>query len=46
MWVNKMEAIFKSNPPIGERENIMTASNNLEVEAYDWFLCVRESRAK
>ena len=29
MWVNKMEAIFESNLPIGEREKIMTTSNNL-----------------
>ena len=36
--INKMDAIFKANPPIGEQEKVMTAFNNLEVEAYDWFL--------
>jgi len=38
VWVNKMDAIFRANPPIGEQEKIMTASNYLEAEAYDWFL--------
>jgi hypothetical protein len=33
-----MEGIFESNPLLGEQEKIMTASNNLEGEAYDWFL--------
>jgi hypothetical protein len=33
-----MEGIFESNPPLGEREKIMTTSNNLEGKAYDWFL--------
>lgn len=38
VWVNKMESIFESNPPLGEHEKIMMASNNLEAQAYDWFL--------
>ena len=38
VWVNKMEGIFESNPPLGEREKIMTTSNSLEGEAYDWYL--------
>jgi len=38
IWVNKMDAIFGANPPIGEQEKVMTASNYLEAEAYDWFL--------
>jgi hypothetical protein len=33
-----MEGIFELNPPLGEREKLMTSSNNLEGESYDWFL--------
>lgn len=33
-----MEGIFESNPPLGWQEKIMIASNNLEAEAYNWFL--------
>jgi hypothetical protein len=38
LWINKMDRIFESNPPLGEREKVMTASNSLEGEAYDWYL--------
>jgi hypothetical protein len=38
VWINKMDGIFESNPPLGEREKIMTTSNSLEGEAYDWYL--------
>jgi hypothetical protein len=38
VWINKMDSIFESNPSLGEREKIMTASNSLEGEAYDWYL--------
>lgn len=38
IWVNKMEDIFESNPPLGGKEKIAIASNNLEGEAYEWFL--------
>lgn len=33
-----MDAIFGANPPIDEQEKAITTSNNLEVEAYDWFM--------
>jgi hypothetical protein len=33
-----MDGIFESNPPLGEREKVMTTSNSLEGEAYDWYL--------
>jgi hypothetical protein len=36
VWINKMDGIFESNPSLGEREKVMTASNSLEGEAYDW----------
>jgi hypothetical protein len=38
VWINKMDGIFESNPPLGEREKVMTTSNSLEGEAYDWYL--------
>lgn len=37
LWVNKMNTILVANP-IGEQEKVMTASNNVEAEVYDWFL--------
>ena len=33
-----MEGVFESNPPMGEQEKIMKTSNNLEREAYEWFI--------
>jgi hypothetical protein len=33
-----MDGIFESNPPPSEREKVTTTSNNLEGEAYDWYL--------
>ena len=41
VWVNKMDVVFEANPPIGEQEKVMTTFNNLEAEAYDWFLWCR-----
>eukprot|EP00253_Pinus_taeda_P002639 PITA_02639 len=38
VWVNKMDAIFLANPPLGEQEKVITASTYLEAKAYDWFL--------
>ena len=38
VWINKMDSIFKSDPSLGEREKIITTSNSLEGEAYDWNL--------
>jgi hypothetical protein len=33
-----MDGIFESNPPLSKQEKIMTTSNSLEGEAYDWYL--------
>jgi hypothetical protein len=30
VWINKMDGVFESNPPLEEREKIMTTSNSLE----------------
>jgi len=34
----KVRVSFESNPLLREQEKTMTTSNNLEGEAYDWFL--------
>jgi len=38
IWENKMECIFELNPSLCEQKKIVTTSNNLEGEAFDWLL--------